>query len=195
MNRLDGAFSQRSRLAMTMVELMVAIGLGVIVSIGAISIFIMVLQGTAASIYFNQANQEAHLAVDAMTRDIRMASGVEESFAQGGAEYDRADDVLILKVPSIDENEDIIDIDNTFDRIVYFSETVEDEKVLFRTVLPNAQSSRKASEKKMGAGSFAIKPDALGAFVINYQFKPRKELRDKEYTMAVSGSVRLRNKK
>lgn len=183
-----------SKLGMTLMELMVSMAIGTTLSISTISTMTYLMKGTVKSQVYNRVNQEAHLSSDIMMRDFRMAAGLESSYANGTYSFSSAIDEIILKVPSINVNEDIIDFENTFDRFVYFVDDNNGNNILKRAVFPDPSSSRQASFREIGTGAFAIKPDALGVYVMNYQFKSQRSLSGKTVEMPVSGSVRLRNK-
>jgi hypothetical protein len=126
---------------------------------------------------------------------------LDGTYSHGGRTYSLTSGCLILKVPSVDSLENAIDITSVFDRIVYAPD-LDDSAVLLRLVFPDASSHRSLESQPYGSsldsssyqGAFASEPNALGAFVIHYQFMIRREMMGKIYEAPVSGSTRLRNK-
>ena len=190
-------FAGSCRRAFTLMEIMVASSLSLIVAAESIGVMIYVMQATTKAHHLNQTAKEARLVSDLLARDIRGAAGLQAGY-QG---FSAGEDTLILRVPSIDDNEDVIDPENAFDRIIYHPGG-EGLPVLVREVIPNASSSRGAETKVIGnlmtgksfKGTFATMPDALGAYVIHYQLSVTTTFRGQPLEMPVSGSVRFRNR-
>ncbi len=158
--------------AFTVMEVMIAGSLGLIVAAGSGYVTIYVMQATTKAHHLNQTAKEARLVSDLLARDIRGAAGLEASFGS----YTAGTDTLNLRIPSIDGNEDVIDPENNFDRIVYHPDGGQ-MPVMVRVVIADASSSRGSETKVIGnlmtgksfEGTFASMPDALGAYVIHYQ--------------------------
>ena len=191
----------RGRRGMTLIEVVFASAISAIISIGAVSVAVYQQRSTMKIYQLNQTGQEARVLGDHLTRDARMAVSLEASYLT----FTAGDDTLILKVPSIDDDENIIDVDSSFDHIVYHLEDgggPAGMSVLVRDVFPGAGSSRAESTVVIGdfitdsavGGTFAVVPDALGVFVIHYQCISGQTLLGRTHETTISGSVRLRNK-
>jgi hypothetical protein len=181
---------------MTLVEAMISASLGAIVALGTISAMVIVQRGTLETFWLNESSRQSRIIADLVAKDLRGAIEIESAFDT----FTAGDDTIILKVPSIDSDENIIDLDTTFDRIIYHPGG--DSSVIVREVHPDANSSRIETHEVIGnivseptyQGTFATHPNALGAYVVHYQFTASKTIRGKTFKVPVSGSVRLRNK-
>lgn len=182
---------------MTLLEVAIASTISMVVSVGAISAMVLVQRNTVQAFWLNQATREARTLSDLVARDLRGALAIEASFE----EFSSDGNTLILRVPSIDENGDFVDLENDYDRIIYFASGTNGSD-LVREVRPGRTSDRLATNELMGSiiegsntiGTFAETPNALGAFVIHYQFTASQTIGERTFEIPISGSVRLRNK-
>ena len=187
----------RNYRALSILELLFASVISLILISGTLSVLIMAQKNAMIDIRYNKDNSEARLISDMVAKDVRGAAGLEASYGS----YMASSNSLILKIPSIDSNENIIDVENTFDRIIYHPNET-DPDTIERSVFPNVSSSRASETKTIGKalmgsaydGTFLVKPDALGAYVIHFQFMIRRTFQGVDYEMPISGSVKLRNK-
>lgn len=183
---------------MTLVELLVASGISAIIGLSSTSLFVHSAKVTRHASLFNQVTGEASLISETIASDVRHAASLEYSLDS----FVASDKTLILKIPSIDSDENVIDVENTFDYIIYHPGETADSNVVVREVRPHASSSRLQESKVLGfdvrrsgyTGTFLIKPDALGAYVVHFRLTPSRSFQDNTYEMPISGSVRLRNK-
>lgn len=182
----------------TLLETLIALGVSTAVVLGVVGVFMMIQRVMLETARLNWVNNEARNFSDWFGRDARMAAGLFPA-----AEiFPDLENVIILEVPSVDENDRIISVTQTLDLVAYYPSTEGEGTVMVRRVIPNPESSRESSVRTFGrglegssfSGTFASKPDVLGAFVIHYQFKDRQVFRDEIYEMPISGSIRLRNK-
>lgn len=200
-----GPLRPRSRdRGFTLLEVLFAAGISSVVVMAVVTSFVIAQRTTMQSFWQGQVYADARTTVDNLVRDIRGAIEVESSFTHSasGVTYTTGDDTIILKLPAIDASEYIIDVESTFDRIVY-SMSDSDPPVLLRRILPDDLSGRPQTTEVIGdlvngfgyTGSFSTKPDPLGAFVLHYELKAQRTtgiLGD--FEMPLSGSVRLRNR-
>jgi len=187
----------RNYRAMSVLELLFASVISLILITGTLSVFIMTQKNAMTAVRYNKDNSEARLISDMVAKDVRGAVGLEASYGS----YTSSNNTLILKIPSIDSNENVIDVENTFDRIIYHPNET-DSDIIEREVFPDASSSRASGTKTIGKalmgsdyeGTFLIQPNALGAYVIHFQFMIRRTFQGVDYEMPISGSIKLRNK-
>lgn len=205
MNPLNSTFN-RKKGGYTFVETMIAVGVSTMVIASTISIFVMIERVAFESGRINKINNEARMFSDFVSRDLRMANRLADRYDI----YSVTEGSLIMKVPSIDANEYILDvlsatdeiILHTFDYIVYFRDERDNPDVVIREVFPNPASARTRQSTLFGnyvsgnsyTGTFDVLPNALGAFVVYYQFMDTHHFQDNVYEMPISGSIRLRNK-
>lgn len=187
----------KARRAMTLLEIMIAGTLSSTVGIGAVKVMVLIHRSTAQSAILNQVNQESRFIADLISREIRGASHLESAYDT----FTAGPDVLIVATPSLDENWNVIDAENVFDRVIFHPAT-EEPHIIVREVIPAPGSIRPPDSRRMitsavdmsYAGTFSVEPDALGAFVVHYQFTASRNLGERPITMPISGSVRLRNR-
>ena len=181
---------------MTLIEIAMVSVISMIVAAVSMRTLVYIQRSTVRISMINQMAQESRFLADQISTDARNAIELEASYGS----YTAGADTMILKLPSIDSSGDIINIDTTFDRIVYYPGG--GSTLLVREIIPHGSSARIASTKTIGSlvtgeaftGTFASQPNALGAYVIHYQFKLSQTLLGRATTIPISGSVRLRNK-
>ncbi len=203
MNAIHRSF----RRGFTMIESLIAMTISGMAIAGAFSVFIMAQRITYETDHINRVDNEARLFSDTVSKDIRQAAGLLAVYGI----YNVTDGHLILKVPAIDSGEFILDYVDpaytgdlvTFDYVVYYPNQYGDLSVIVREVFPDPASARDRSTRVFGNivklnsffGNFAAVEDALGAFVLRYNFLDTLQFQAKEYQQPVTGSVRLRNKR
>ncbi len=141
-----------------------------------IALFIVVLTIILSVQIFMSLNYDYHIvttylssyikgrqAIDVISKDCRIAIRILDSFAG----YTTATDCLVLKVPSIDGSHNIIDINNSFDHIIYRLHNGD----LWKIVIPGMGSARTAQNKifEKSAESFTVSSD--GALLSNIPHK------------------------
>lgn len=89
-----------------------------------------------------ELNQDARLILDEITNQVRQSQAVSQTCP--GCSETSGPNVLILKIPSIDQSGALIA--NTFDYILY-KKDASDPKKLIKKTIPDSLSSRPAAEK------------------------------------------------
>jgi len=192
------------RRGMTLVEVIIAGGISAVIGMAAITILVMSSRMASDNALYAKVNAEARLLSDMLSRDIREAVSLEPTLTDGSDTYTMSDTTLILRVPSVDNTGTPTDIENDHDFIVYHSAL---DKAIYRTIIPGADSSRTRESKLLGksddpriafTGSYSAQPDALGTYLVHYEFRSERTRANgpstKNVIMAVSGAVFLRNK-
>lgn len=188
---------------MTLVETVIAVAISSAFVAGALAISVYAQRATVHAVQHNLVERESRYVSDLMTRDLRNAINLQANFSDGTNTWAAGNDTIILRLPAINAQDRAIDIHNIHDHIIYTNQGTGN--VMWRRVRPHAQSTRAVSDRAIGRsvtpdlslqGTFLVKPDALGAFVVHYQFLARQSLGDRLYLYEkpVAGSVRLRNK-
>lgn len=188
---------RRARRGMSLVEMLVAVTVSAVIAAGTIATYVYCLRVTGDAFRFNQVDGEARRVSDVISRDLRQARGLDATFVSEADTYTTGSTQLIIRIPSIDDDGAIIDIDNEFDHVVYLPEPPNlehDTTITVRLVYPGASSSRQSSRTEVGRGMFSFKED-LRVYVVHYQFVADRQWRDKTYEMPISGSTRLRNQR
>jgi hypothetical protein len=197
----------RSIRGFSLMELAVAAVINTMVGIGAYKVITASAHMQLDLAGNDRVNGEARILGEHLVSDIRGAIALENTFTDSGKTYTYSTSTLILKVPSIDSNADPSDISSKFDRIIYHPG--DHDYFIHRTIVPGQGSSRVRETRLLGKsengriafrGSFLAQPDALGSFVVNYEFESlrknyRKHTSNGDYSKAIAGSVYLRNRK
>jgi len=182
----------------TLVEVLIASAISTMVVIATMSMFIAAAKMSIESYMRNQATMQARTVMDRLTTDARSALGVESTYDS----YKASSSTLILKVPAITAAGLPVDIEAKFDRIIYH-QGASNKNELIRTVIADSSSSREAGDMVVGSsskpqigvdGTYSVQPDALGAYVLHYEFVSVQDRGSKQYTKPIAGSIRLRNK-
>ncbi len=122
--------------AFTFIELMIAMFLVVIAISLSFQAFISLNKDYKIITSYLSSYLKGREAIDAVAKDCRIAAMVMDSFST----YTTTTSCLILRVPSVDTNGDIIDVNNEFDYIIY--KIVNGN--LWKTVFPGTASARQA---------------------------------------------------
>jgi len=134
--------------------------------------------------------------IDLISKDVRMAVRVMDTY--GG--FVSTDDCLVLKVPSLDEAGNVVNIDEEFDYVVYRLESGD----LWKTVMPGSVSARAAYDDvfkknieslyittaEVGLSSVAHK-DAV--MYVTLQVAITGTVLEKEYNVNAGTTVKLMN--
>lgn len=149
-NRKDPSTGSGKRLlterGVSLVEMLVAVFVGVLVLTVTMIIEVMGKQTVDIGSAFLEVHSSARMAMDWMDRDIRGASQIVPSRVVNGNNYFSTTDQLILQLPSIDANNQIIN--DTYDYIVYH--LIDSTPVqLERIVDAHANSSRPSESRIM----------------------------------------------
>lgn len=198
MRALTFSCLRRHSAGFTLVEVTVAAAISLMAMVAILSMFIASSKMSVESFLRNKASGEARKVIDRLTTDARAAVALESSFGS----YTAGANTLILKVPAIDNSGIPLDMESKYDHIIYHQDG-DGATELKRIVSPHASSSRTAENRVIGSsakprvtvtGTYSVQPDALGAFVLHYEFTSVQTHGAKEYERPLAGSIRLRNK-
>src|SRR3989338_4727844 len=124
----------RRKRAFVLAELLTAVFITLLMMIIAIELFMSISKNSQILMAYLNCYLKGREVVDIVSRDCRMASRVMDGYAG----YMTTDDCLVLKVPSVDESGDIIDVNAEFDYVIYRLNGAD----LWKTVIPAAASAR-----------------------------------------------------
>lgn len=185
-------FRHSTRKGFSLVEVSIAAAISLFATLAVMSIFIASSKMTVESFVRNKAVMDARLVIDNLTSDVRMATSIETSYKT----YKADKTTLILKLPSINAAGFAIDPDTKFDYIIY-RQAGKDPARFIRTVSADASSARTSGDTDMGdsvsPGVYAVQPDAVGNFVVYYEFNSVQTRGDKSVKIPAAGAIQLRN--
>ncbi len=126
---------------MTLIEILVAMFISVIV--GGL---LLVIMTNSAGLFSNQSSKveeglDVNDALMIIRRDIKQAGSIAASYTNGPTTYTPGATQLVLKIPSVDNNGDIIP--ETYDYFIYF----QNNKFLSYKVFPDLLSQRKSVDR------------------------------------------------
>lgn len=98
-----------------MPEILVSLALGTIVGGAVLAMYLSQQRNFVVGSTYINLHQDARTAIDWFAKDARWA--IEVAPSQGP--YSTSDNSVVFKVPSIDAQGDVIDINNDFDYIIY----------------------------------------------------------------------------
>ncbi|MFH0764694.1 MAG: hypothetical protein V1927_06800 [Candidatus Omnitrophota bacterium] len=124
--------NKRNR-AFSLVEVQIALFITVVVFVAAFSLYIFYNKTFVIGNAFLDVYANSRIAVALMSRDIRCAAQVDASCTDPNTyvTYTTGDQVIVLKVPSIDSSGNVIG--SEYDEIIYLVQ----DRDLYRIVLPN----------------------------------------------------------
>ena len=176
----------------TFIELAIAMTISLLATVAIFSTFITTSKMSVQSYMQNKTTMEARIIIDNLTSDVRMAINLESSFD----EFTSGPSTLILKLPSINADGFAIDPKTKFDRVIYHQDQAKPNQII-RTLRAGTGSSRSSESRTIGdsftPGIYTTQPDALGNFVIYYEFTSEQKRGDKIVKVPAAGSVHLRN--
>ncbi|MFH1995984.1 MAG: prepilin-type N-terminal cleavage/methylation domain-containing protein [Candidatus Omnitrophota bacterium] len=138
----------------TLVELMIVSAITVIILGAIVSIYILGQQAFVSGTAHIEIHADARLAMDWISRDARWATRIMTTFNGLNTETNR----LIIEIPSIDANGDVIDASTTFDYITYQPSPLDATR-LVRVIDADPASGRADGTREIA--------DNLGAFVLS----------------------------
>jgi prepilin-type N-terminal cleavage/methylation domain-containing protein len=94
----------------TLVEVIIASVIGLIIGAAILTLYIAGQESFATGLIFLDVHGEARMSIDRIIRDTRWATQIMPASSVNQ---------LILEIPSIDVNGDIIDIDTSYDYVIY----------------------------------------------------------------------------
>jgi hypothetical protein len=129
----------RSRRGISLVEVLVAVGISTLLFASVFTVNLLARQTFEFSSTYMDTHSGTRIGMDWMTQDVRWANQILSSITINSVLYTTANDVLVLEIPSIDGNDDVIS--GTNDYVVYHL-NADDATILERTVDADAASSR-----------------------------------------------------
>lgn len=126
---------------LTLVEVLIAMGVAIVV--GALLVVIIV---NSAGLFYTQSSRVsqglgANDALSKIRSSIKESNAIAASFSLGGTTYTSSGTEIVLKIPSIDAQGNVIL--NTFDFVVVSQDS---DKLTFK-LFPDAASSRKSQDQ------------------------------------------------
>lgn len=126
----------RNRKGFSLTEILITTFVIILTLTIAVQIFVALNKNYKILIEYLSSYLKGREMIDIISKDCRIAVRIMDSYGV----YTTTDDTLVLKVPSVDSNGDIIDVDNDFDYIIYRTE----ENDLYKIVIPGSNSARPA---------------------------------------------------
>jgi type II secretory pathway component PulJ len=126
-----------SHKGVSLAELLAALSIAIVLAASILSLYIFAQRVFVHGETFYEVHGDVRMALEWMSRDIRWATRPINSRSS----YATNTDELILEVPSVDSSGDVIDIETTFDYIIYHLDGA-DPPNLQRTVDADTASSR-----------------------------------------------------
>ncbi len=144
-------------------------------------------------IAYNELNSSSTIAFDRMSKNIRAAINVVEVHTINSTEYTTDYDTLILEIPSVDNNQDMIP--DTFDYLVYY----KNGAFLKANLEADASSSRNSGIKTITSFVDTIifnynNTDYSQISKVEIILKNTKTVGKKQLQIIMQSSVELRNK-
>jgi len=186
----------------TLVEVIFSTFISVII-LGMVSIlYVGVNNNMTMGLALAEINSDGRLAMDRIIRDVRWGTQVVTSRTVSSTNYVTGDDELIIQIPSIDTNGDVIV--NTYDFVIY-SLDPSDSTRLRKIVDPDAASNRSNLDQVIAdnINSFALSfgGTALGSVgsLSSVQYLEialivdKQVLLNKNVTETINSVVELRN--
>lgn len=132
-------FLLRSNRGVTFVEMLVVTGISMVLFASIFTVNLLARQTFEFSTTFMDIHGGTRMGMDWMTKDVRWANQVLSSIKIKGTTYRTADDEIVLEIPSIDGNGDVIE--GTSDYIAYHL-NASDPTILERTIDADHASDR-----------------------------------------------------
>lgn len=126
---------------MTLFEVLVV----TVISVMAGGMLLTVMSGSVGLFYKESSKVSQGLgsndALNVFRKNLKGANSVVLSYTNGSTTYNSGANQLVLTLPSLDGNGDIIQ--NSYDRFVY----IQDQNILRLKIFPDAQSQRKQEDQ------------------------------------------------
>ena len=179
---------------MSLIELMIAMSLLVIISIVIGSIYITGFKTYRQELAQSSVQSNAQTILDSIINDAKNAQSVEETYSS----YVTANDSVILKIPAIDTNKNIIYAGNSmlFDRVIYYFENDAIHKITYADPL-SARFIQNGINKTLDSNilvlNFSYDPDALSATLLTATVSANQQVGKINRNISLTGKARLRN--
>ncbi len=194
--------SLRQKNGFSLVEVMFSTMIGLIV-MGMISIlYVGANNSMVVGLSLAEINSDGRVTMDRIVRDVRRATDIETNRTISGTSYVTGDDELIIEVPAIDANRDILD--GTFDYVVYALDSTDATRMR-KIVDPDGTSSRTSSDQIVAKNieSFALSSGGTGlssvgslSAITTLQIAvtvSKQPLQNKTVSQTLNSDVELRN--
>ncbi len=142
---------------MTLSETLITIFIATIILGALIGIYFTYTNVLKVQVAYSTLSSTSTITMDKITSSIRGASKVVDNYVIDSTNYNTDYDTIILKIPSIDGSQVIIE--NTFDYLVYYLDA-SNQTQLKSNIEPDPNSSRTSGEKHVG--------EFIDALVFNY---------------------------
>lgn len=182
------------RRGVTIIELMIAIALLGTMLIVITNVYVTGFKTFREELATSQLESNAQTIIDEITNTAKNAQSAEAAYDI----YTSGPNSIILKVPALDSNKNIIYSGNTmlFDRVIYY---YEDSKI-HKITLAEPTSTRyvengidKIIDDKILELSFAYDPDAVSATLVTITVSSHQEIGKINRTISLTSKARLRN--
>jgi hypothetical protein len=127
---------RRAHKGVSLIEFLIVISIFIITIVLVFQVFASLNKEYKVLVSYLSAYLKGREVIDRISKDCRIAIRVMDSHAG----YTTADNCLVLKVPSIDGSNNIVDVNNEFDYIIYRIQGGD----LWKVVLPGSSSLREA---------------------------------------------------
>ncbi len=184
----------KKRRGLTLIELLISIALMGTIVIAISSMYIIGFKTFREELAQSQLESNAQTVLDEITNDTKNAQSVEEIYGS----YSSGTNSIVLKVPAINSNKDIIYSGNTmlFDRIIYYYENNRIHKI----TLAEATSSRykennidKIIDNKTLQLTFTYDPNEASATLVTINVSSLQQVGKINRTISLISKARLRN--
>jgi len=123
---------------LTLIELMIVIVINLLVIIVVVNLSVTMNQNYKIATSYLNSCLKGREAIDIMSCDVRMAIRVMDNYSV----YISSTNCLVLKVPSVNSDRNILDVNEKFDYCIYRINNGD----LWKTVIPGPASSRPATD-------------------------------------------------
>lgn len=147
-------------------------------------------------IAYNELNANSTIAISKISKNVRQASRVVDATTINFTNYSTDHDTLILELPSIDSDQEIIS--DSYDYLVYFIDPADSTK-LKSDIEPSGGSSRSSGEGLISEFVESItfnynETDYLSINEVEIVMVTAQSAGHTEQRMTIQSSVKLRNK-
>lgn len=181
---------------LSLLEILISALIGVMMS--GVLFFILVsgqrifIIGSTSS----ELHRNARQALDWIAKNTKSATRLMASQSINGDTYSTSSDELVLEIPSIDENNDIINIDTTFDYVAFHLNDADNTKLEMAIESNGAgrTSGTRVIASNVASISFSWGADIGSATSVTANLTTSKNLSDKTVSKTLSSVIKLRNK-
>jgi len=178
----------------TLIELLIAIALLATMLIVITNVYVTGFKTFREELATSQLESNAQTILDEITNTAKNAQSAEAAYDI----YTSGPNSIILKVPALDSNKNILYSNNTmlFDRVIYY---YEDSKI-HKLTLAEPTSIRyienginKTIDDKILELNFTYDPDAVSATLVTINISSHQEVGKINRTISLTSKARLRN--